>query len=307
MSAAPQVTVFSCWYNRMEGLEESVRSILDQTGVELEYVIVDDASTDGTAERLQAIRDPRLRVLRNPQNIGFVRSANRAVRAGVGHYVAVHGAGDISLPGRLERQVAFLDRNSRAVAVGVGVESHNLVSGRRYRLDSTQGEKDELRYTYSHGEVMFRRPPFEQVGGYREIFYYTQDKDLWHRLSEHGELGLIEELLYHRRVTEDGVAQDPVKIARQAIFSNLMMHSAAERRHGRPDPVARYHALALLTQPGTERFRRRMRRLIRELLKKGEIRQAREALETAPVGMLSSGELGLLLALRGMTAFRRGT
>lgn len=277
-----------------------MRSILDQEDVDFEYIIVDDASTDGSSEMLQQITDARLRVIRNERNIGFVKSANKAVQAGGGRYVAVHGAGDISLPQRLRKQFEFLEENDNAVVVGVGVENQNLVSGRRYMLKSDQGMKDGLRYSYSHGEVMFRRDTFNKVGGYRELFYFTQDKDLWHRLSEFGEMGLISEPLYFRQVYEDGVAHDHVKIVQQAVFSNLMMHSATERSKGRPDPVERYNALALLTQPRTARFKTFIRRRIRKLLTRGELRKARETLEAVPVRMLSVGELSLLIVLRAI-------
>lgn len=304
MSAGPDITVFSCWYNRKEGLEESVRSILDQKDVDFEYIIVDDASTDGSSEMLKKFDDPRLRIIRNEHNIGFVKSANKAVLSGTGRYVAVHDAGDLSMPQRLKKQFDFLEENQNTVAVGVGVESRNLVTGRVYSLKSHEGAKDGLRYAYTHGEVMFRREIYNKVGGYREIFYFSQDKDLWHRLSSFGELGLISEPLYSRIVFEDGVAHDHVKLAQQAVFSNLMMHSATERSKGRPDPVERYNALALLTQPRTARFKTFIRRRMRKLLTRGELRKARETLEAVPVRMLSAGELSLLIVLRAILARR---
>lgn len=96
----PRVTVVSAWYNRTEDLELSVCSVLEQEGVDFDFVIIDDSSTDETSARLLAISHPRLRLLRNARNIGFTASIRRAVEEARGEYVALHDAGDLSLPGR---------------------------------------------------------------------------------------------------------------------------------------------------------------------------------------------------------------
>jgi glycosyltransferase involved in cell wall biosynthesis len=293
-----KVSVFSCWHNRKFELEQSVRSILDQEGVDFEFVIVDDASDDGTSELLAAIAHPRLRIIRNETNIGFTRSAIRAVAACRGHYVAVHGAGDVSLPGRLAKLADFLDGNGDAVAVGSLIRNYDLTTGRKAPFDPRKGDEEGLAMKYLHAEVMFRRDIYERVGGYRSIFYYTQDKDLWYRMQVHGRLACLDETLYERRIFADGVQGDTVKLIRQAVFSSLMIHAVRERKAGRPDPVERFHALSLLMQPPSARLTKRARMFLPRLLRKLRFADARNALETVPAGMLSWRMLLLLLFLR---------
>jgi hypothetical protein len=299
-----KLSVFSCWYNRLHDLEESVQSVLDQQGVEFEYIILDDASTDGTYERLAAISHPRLRLIRNETNIGFTRSAIRAVEACCGDYVAFHDAGDISFPGRMDMQVAHLDANPDVVAVGCRVENHVVATGERWMFSSNGDAEIGLEVGFTHGEVMFRSAAYNQVGGYRSVFYHTQDKDLWLRLQALGRLALVDELLYERRIFDDGVQGDPVAQIRQGIFANLMAHTAFERLAGRPDPVERYGALSLLTQPATSRFLYRVKRHVPALLKSRRFGEARRSLEMVPAGMLTTRTLALLLLLRPLTKVR---
>lgn len=296
-----KLSVFSCWHNRLHDLELSVRSVLDQQGVEFEYIIVDDASTDGSQERLLAIADPRLRVLRNAQNVGFTRSCIRAVEASRGEYVAFHDAGDLSLPGRLAKQVALLDADPDVVAVGCLVENHTLATGDRRPWDPRGGEELGLEMRFTHGEVMFRRAAYDAVGGYRPVFYHTQDKDLWFRMRAVGRLDMVPETLYERRIFADGIQGDMVRQIRQGIFSNLMLHCAMERLAGRPDPVEKQGALALLTQPPNHRFTRRARILIPAMLRGRLFSDARRALDVAPAGMLSWWMLATLILLRLFT------
>lgn len=283
--AAPRVTVISAWYNRTADLELSVRSILDQEGVEFEFVIVDDCSTDDTAARLAGIAHPRLRVLRNATNLGFTGSIRRAAAEARGDFIAVHGAGDLSLPGRLASQVALLDVRPEAVAAGVGVVNHDLASGRRETIVWPAMESGQTIYT--HGEVMYRRADYEAVGGYRQVFHFAQDSDLWRRLGERGRLLRVEEVFYERRIFADGVAGDRGKEVMQAVFSNLGVHAAIERAAGRRDPVDRWNAAALLRQGLTPRFQARGTYPIKMMLKERRFAEAKAALDVVPLGLLT--------------------
>ena len=295
LSPSPRLTVISAWFNRTEGLEESVNSLLDQKGVEFDFVVIDDCSTDETSARLAAISHPRLRILRNSRNMGFTASIRRAAEEARGDYIAIHGAGDLSLPGRLAAQMAFLETNPEHVAVGTGVVNYELGSGRREVIQFPPLEGSNTPYT--HGEVMFCRTAYEAVGGYRTVFHFSQDSDLWRRLGEIGRLGRIGEVFYERRIFADGVARNRSKEVLQAIFSNLGVHAAQERAAGRRDPVDRLGAAALLTQPMTARFKARGTFVIRVLLREWRFAEAKSLLESVPLGLLTWKLLLLYLLL----------
>jgi glycosyltransferase involved in cell wall biosynthesis len=291
----PRVTVISAWYNRMEGLEESVHSILQQEGVDFEYIIVDDCSTDETSSLLESIKSSRLHLLRNSRNIGFTRSMCKAANEARGEYIAVHDAGDISFPSRLAKQVERLDADPEIVGIGSGVIRHDTTTGDKREIDFHP--IDSERNPFTHGEVMYRRKAYEAVGGYREIFYYSQDSDLWRRLGELGRFERLDEILYEHRVFSGGVAASPDKLVLQAIFSNLGLHSHMERLAGRRDPVEKWNAASLLLQPLTPHFKASGTFQVKDLLKKRRFGEAKRVLETVPLGMLTWKLLVLYLVL----------
>ncbi|MEL7029538.1 MAG: glycosyltransferase family A protein, partial [Pseudomonadota bacterium] len=94
---APLVSVVTIFYNRADHVRSSIESLLSQTYPNMEIVAVDDGSTDDTLRELQAIEDPRYRVI-SKENTGFTRSLNFAIAQTSGAYVAIHDAGDISYP-----------------------------------------------------------------------------------------------------------------------------------------------------------------------------------------------------------------
>ena len=109
---SPVVTVLTTVYNGMPFLKEAVRSILEQTYQDFEYIIINDGSTDGSVQFLKNIKDPRVKVYSNPKNYGTGYSSKKGVEIAIGKYIAILDADDISMPHRLEKQVDFLEKNS---------------------------------------------------------------------------------------------------------------------------------------------------------------------------------------------------
>lgn len=311
MPQPPRISVVSAWHNRSHDLAGSVGSVLKQEGPSLEYIIVDDASDDAATRkglRKVASSDPRIRLLRNTANLGFTRSLIRAVGEARAEFVAIHDAGDMSLPGRLKAQVAFLERNRAHVMCGTRVRNVHVAGGATNvlptKVDCAHKGVDGLIFT--HGEVMFRREAYERVGGYRELFYYSQDTDLWRRMEEMGKLGHLDEVLYERRIFEDGVEGNPRKLVAQAVFGNLARLSAQARREGRPDPIEQHHALALLQQGNADRFRDRAYESFQRALR-DDRRAFEEAIAQVPAGLLSTKTLMAYLMVRLRRHFQRRT
>lgn len=221
----PRLTVVSGYYNRAGATRSSTQSVLDQTFTDFEYLVFDDASTDDTLNVLRSFADPRIRVIPHASNMGFVRGMIDALARARGEYIAVHGAGDLSLPRRLELQADYLDRHPD---VGVVSCYRSNVSTAGVVHFTVRPDPDALTFerllrtnSMSHGEVMFRRASFESVGGYRALFTYAQDRDLWLRLSRITRFGVVPKVLYHRVVHPDGLSFVPEKIVRQWQLSHL--------------------------------------------------------------------------------------
>ena len=97
---------------------DSLQSILSQTYKNLEVLIVDDVCTDGSMQVVAAIPDSRVKIIRNEKNLGLAASINKAIRLSTGQYLARMDADDVALPERIDRQVAFLEKNQVVDIIG---------------------------------------------------------------------------------------------------------------------------------------------------------------------------------------------
>lgn len=210
-AALPAVSVILPVRNGMPHLPEAVASVLAQDHPDLELVVLDDGSTDGTADYLRSVRDPRLRVLRH-EATGLVAALNALLEHASHDLVARMDADDRSRHDRLSRQARELVARPDVVAVGschvlVGPDgqSHHAVDvpvGSGYVRRALL-----LRNPLVHGSVMMRRRAVLEVGGYRADVGPVEDYDLWCRLSTMGELDSVPEELYEYRVSHDGVTR----------------------------------------------------------------------------------------------------
>src|SRR5215510_4129929 len=120
--SAPLVSVVIPVYDREDYLGDAVDSVLAQTFPSFEIVVVDDGSTDRSAEIVRAHRDPRVRLICHPHNRGISAARNTGVDAARGDYVAFLDSDDVAYPDRLARQVAFLDGHLDHAAVGAWID-----------------------------------------------------------------------------------------------------------------------------------------------------------------------------------------
>jgi len=177
-------------HNGERFLREAVDSILGQTFPDFEFVIVDDASTDGTAEIIAeyAACDRRISVLGNDANLGLSRSLNRGLDVARGEYVARTDHDDVALPQRFERQVAFLERH-RDVGI-LGTKSWLTDTKGAIRGGSSLMPLDDLQIRWStmfqspihHPTVMLRRDVLERHHLRYDDAWEAQDYHLWVRM-----------------------------------------------------------------------------------------------------------------------------
>ena len=265
----PRVSVVLPVRDGARYLGGAVESVLGQSLADLELIVVDDGSTDETPALLARFDDPRLRVLRQDR-LGLVPALNRGLEAAQAPYVARMDADDVSLPERLERQVAFLDAHPGAALVVPGVELVDEEGRRLGTIVLPPGDADLrrrllLRNPITHGSVLLRRSALERAGGYRADHGANEDYDLWRRLAREGELAAIPELLYRYRVHPDAVTKtDPERVARREALRDELWREPSLLREasGERDPV---EARAL----AREALRRRRFALALRLLRPG--------------------------------------
>jgi glycosyltransferase involved in cell wall biosynthesis len=183
-------------------LGEAIRSILDQTFRDFEFIIGDFGSTDRTREIVarHAAADPRIKMIDIPP-CPLPEARNRAWTIAAGRYIAVMDADDIAHPNRLEWEVGFLESHPRVGVVGGGTEWIDRQGKilRRDRFPETNQEiQAELanRCTFCHPTTLIRKEALERVGGYRPLFTVAHDYDLWLRIAEHFECANLSAIVF---------------------------------------------------------------------------------------------------------------
>jgi len=249
MAGVPLVSVVMGVFNGAADLDKTIGSVMSQEGVALEIIVVDDGSTDDTADLLTAWaqRDSRLRVI-SQANRGLTAALIAGCQAARGEYIARQDCGDTSLPGRLDKQsgalssqpqLSFVSCRTR-VCTKSGVELYQLACEGNEGLpdcivdiDSPHGIKFGPTH---HGSVMFRRICYEQAGGYRPDFYYGQDWDLWYRLAQVGSFMCLPEVLYQASLSPTDISLRAT--ARQRAIGSASLEALKLRLAGLSEELA---------------------------------------------------------------------
>jgi hypothetical protein len=213
--AAPVLSVCIPTYNGAAYLAEAMKSVLEQGGIDLELLMVDDASTDATVEIARSFDDQRIRHFTSGVNRGLVGNWNRCIELARGTYLCIFHQDDVMMPGNLAAKVDLLDRNPRAGLV----HSNVLQVGPRGELLSEWwsprlGPEDvgvqagaTVLDKLLHGgnavcapSVILRRACLEVLGPFDGRLPYTADWEMWMRVAVFFDVGyLIEPLVKYRR------------------------------------------------------------------------------------------------------------
>lgn len=203
-----RVAVLVPAYNAARVIGESIQSILNQTYRDLEVVVVDDASTDGTTDLVEHIvaADSRLRLLRNERNLGIADNRNRALRDSESEFVAWQDADDISMPRRLERQVTYLDSHPEVGMVGGWLEffGGRSPSVRRYAATDAEVRRTIFRYSpVAQPAAILRRAVLDRAGPYDSRSEPAEDLDMAFRLGHFTTFANLQEVVLRYRETPD--------------------------------------------------------------------------------------------------------
>ena len=231
-TSAPAVSVIVPTYNRLPLLRETMASVLEQTFGDLELIIVDDGSSDGTAEHVRAMTDPRVRLVPLSHGGNVSRALNAGVAASRARWLCVLGSDDVWLPTKLERQLRETESAGRRW------------SYTRYELMTADGAPAPFRSGSSEAisgwiaaplltddlgvticSAMMERSLVDEAGGFREQFPFRQDYDLVVRIALRAPAHAVDESLVRAREhagrTTTLARPEDVLVHHAAVFHTL--------------------------------------------------------------------------------------
>lgn len=228
-------------YNGQNFLAEAVDSILSQTFSDFEFLIIDDGSTDNTAEILsaRASRDQRIRII-TQENKGRATSLNIGIAAAKSDYIARMDADDIALPDRFQLQFDFLERHPEVGLLGGSVELIKA-AGRVLGAVRPPREDAEIKAIMLHDNpmlhptVVMRKSIVLAVGGYRKPLLDADDYDLFLRMGEQTRIANLTETLVHYRIHANQVSVKNMLHQTECVLAARA--AAGLRKRGVADPL----------------------------------------------------------------------
>ncbi len=199
----PQVSVLMPVYNNEAYVKEAIESMLNQTYSDFELIVLDDCSTDNSANVIKQFDDKRIIYHCNAKNLGLANNLNVGLKMARGKYIARMDGDDISLHTRLQTQVDFLERNTDIDLCSCGLEKF----GTEHDIWIREINPEQVKITmlfYSpilHATSVWRREVFEKHNlYYHQDAFPAEDYNLWSRAVFHCKLVNIPQVLYKYRI-----------------------------------------------------------------------------------------------------------
>ncbi len=244
MTASPAISVLMSVRDGRPYLESAIESIRSQTYCDWEFIIVDNASSDGTPEIIHRIAqaDPRIHFVENLRDLGHSGGLNRGLELCRAPWIARMDADDIASPNRLERQLAFVQANPDVKTISclahyidsAGQRVGKTVTDLVTREAFTRYQKDRLCIGLLHPGALIERNLLTAIGGYRPEFGPANDIDLWCRISDHGLILVQPEYLMEYRIHGASLSAQSFELARlKHLWARDCMIA---RRGGQPEP-----------------------------------------------------------------------
>jgi len=227
----PKVSVLMPVYNGALYLNESIDSILNQSFINFEFLIINDGSTDNSAFIINSYSDKRIRYIELKQNSGIINALNLGLEQANGDYIVRMDADDIAAPNRIEKQVFFMDEHPEVAVAGSAVEYFGAKSG----IMKVPVTHEEITWSllfgasFFHPTVILRREILVGLGLYRYPTEYPHAEDyaLWAELIGKTKFANLPDALLRYRFNSVSVS------ARHADIQRVMSLGIRRRVYSR--------------------------------------------------------------------------
>jgi glycosyltransferase involved in cell wall biosynthesis len=227
----PRVSILITVYNCERYILEAVHSALGQDFEDIEVIVIDDGSIDGTINALRSVMDERLRIF-EPGRIGRSRALNFGIQNALGKYIAILDADDLALPRRVSIQMAFLQANPDVALVGSRYRTCIDGSGKAIREDIEPMDYEEIIRKFKlrqnalfHSSVMFEKEKINLICGYDVDLECLVDWDIYVRLAKFYKICNIDERLSLKRLHEQQffAGRDGVHFRPEANYASTVI------------------------------------------------------------------------------------
>lgn len=232
MQTTPEISVLMCVYNSSLHVKEAMESILSQTFKNFEFIVVNDGSTDGSEAIILSYSDPRIKYIRNPENLGLIASLNKGIEASSGKYIARMDADDISLPERLQEQYAYMESHPLLGVCGSDYDQFDASTSTHYK--ALTRHEEILAYmlfncSVVHPSLIIRTDLLKQQPVKFDISYkHAEDYELWSRLIFKAQFSSVSKTLFRYRVHPGQVTQKHATVqvsTANRVRRNILSHA----------------------------------------------------------------------------------
>ena len=194
-----KISVLMSVYNEQENLSNSIKSILNQTYDNFEFLILDDCSDDESFEIIKKFKqkDKRIKSFKNSTNLGLTKSLNKLIDETSGTLIARQDADDFSFQNRFESQIKFINKKKLdgCTTKALIKNSISYIPNKSFYINKKLIMK--LKNPFVHGSLMIKKINLQKIGGYNEKFYYAQDYKLMADLIREGsKIKILNEIQY---------------------------------------------------------------------------------------------------------------
>lgn len=246
-SFQPLVSIVLPAYNAEGLVETAIHSVLAQTYPNFEFLIADDASTDGTRRAIDKFDDPRIRPIHNSENLGYLRTFNKLLEHARGDFITFVDADDWISPTKIEQQLAEFQKRPELGLCGTNYAAV-AEAGRIVRHTSYPLTGEDIADTYrSTGQlcvcgssVMVRRAVVEEIGGYREYFDRCpgEDYDWILRIMEKYDCANIADISYFYRFRRGSLTRQVKKDIKTRHIMDIIRFLAEQRQQNGQDSLS---------------------------------------------------------------------